>query len=171
MRSLRRWIPGTPYLTRCPWLGTGSSFSQDPPEILSERRQKCLLSQRSAGVLAGTQEFYVFLWISRARKARQLGSGSRNRPPMRCFRGAILSETQLLVPIETSLISPASICQGPWQLAPTGGNRRRLRYDIAVYRILIPSAVTSGESNHDPGQNLESHRSAVQQACQRDPRL
>ena len=33
------------------------------------------------------------------------------------------------------------------------------------------SAITSGESNHDPGQNLEGHRGAIQQAGQRDPRL
>jgi hypothetical protein len=53
--------------------------SQDPPEILFERRQKVLVSQWSARVLVGTQEFDVFLSDHPGEKGSPVGGQLEQR--------------------------------------------------------------------------------------------
>ena len=66
-------IPGTPYLTRRPSLGSWFLPSQDPAQLLFERRQKRLLSQWSAGMLVGTQDFEVLFANDPGEEAAPLG--------------------------------------------------------------------------------------------------
>ena len=56
---VRFGVPGTPYLTPRPSLGAGFLPPQDPAQVLFQRRQKRLVSWRSAGMLVGTEQFYV----------------------------------------------------------------------------------------------------------------
>ena len=56
-----REVPGTPYLIPRPSLGAGFLPSQDPAQILLQRRQKGLVAQRAPSVLVGAKEFQVLL--------------------------------------------------------------------------------------------------------------
>ena len=52
-------IPGTPYLIQRLPLAAGFLPFQNSAQVLLERRQKRLVTERSAGVFVGTQEFHV----------------------------------------------------------------------------------------------------------------
>ena len=71
--TLRPWVPGDTYLTPRPSLGPRFLPSQDPAQLLFERRQKRLFSQWSAGMLVGTQEFDVLFSNDPGEEAASLG--------------------------------------------------------------------------------------------------
>src|SRR5271157_2315359 len=73
-------VPGTPYLIPRPSLGAGFLASQDPAQILLQRRQKGLVAQWAPSLLVGAKEFQVLLPDDRGEKATpvrgQLEQGS-----------------------------------------------------------------------------------------------